>query len=71
MQRTHRWRVCRLTAVDGQPNDGFAGPGLALRWLQSTDIPAEQVGVDVLIVRDDGARPKVNTKGERSHVNDR
>lgn len=79
----HRWHVIRDTPagprpIEGQPEEGFAGPGVAFQWLINNGVltPGRDrhglrvypgLGTELFLVRSDGARPKVNTKRERTH----
>ena len=69
-----KWRIYlagagKMTPVQGQPDDGFVGPGTAVTWLRGHDANLfNRLGTDVIVVRDDGARPMTNTKGGRQYV---
>jgi hypothetical protein len=62
--RIYTYETAVMELIGGQPDDGFAGPGVAFTWLRENHAELyDRLGADVLIVRDDGARPMTNTRG--------
>ena len=62
------WRIMSeaLVPLGGQPEEGFGGPGKAYLWMVKEKLDMSKLGVEMFVVRDDGARPfGLDTKSPR------